>query len=271
MPELPEVETTVRGLSPHLTGRIISKVEVHESRLRWPVPANLAQLVCGQEIRSVYRRGKYILIELSDGCLLMHLGMSGSIRLSSLQEPLGRHDHVELEIEQKIRLRLRDPRRFGCVLWVDGEPLKAPLLSHLGVEPLSEDFDGRYLYCLSKNRRSPIKSFIMDSRVVVGIGNIYASEALHRCGINPLRATNRIALLRYQRLVVAVVETLQAAIAVGGTTLRDFVNGNGLPGYFQQELLVYGREDEPCVNCGSTIQRCVISQRSTYFCAKCQR
>ena len=270
MPELPEVETTVRGISPLITGNKVTKLVVRDSRLRWPVPDTLESRVVGNRILSVRRRAKYILIEFGTGHMLLHLGMSGSIRLSSRDEPPGVHDHVELEITNDLLLRLRDPRRFGCVLWIEGDPAEFHLLANLGPEPLSEEFDGEYLYSISRNRRLAVKSMIMDSRVVVGVGNIYASEALFRAGINPIRRVNRISVDRYRLLVKCIQNTMSDAIAAGGTTLRDFVNGTGEPGYFSQDLLVYERERMPCKLCATSISRRVIGQRSTYYCAKCQ-
>lgn len=270
MPELPEVETTVRGITPYLVGRPITSVTVRDSRLRWPVPAALDRLVTGSVIRSVRRRAKYILVEFDHGHVMLHLGMSGSLRLSAQIEPPGKHDHVEFEIDGDLLLRLRDPRRFGCTLWIEGEPNEFPLLVQLGVEPLADEFSSEYLYQAAKGRKAAVKNFIMDSRIVVGIGNIYASESLFRAGIHPMRSAGRISLKRYERLAGSIKQTLGDAISAGGTTLRDFVDGSGMPGYFKQELLVYECEGEPCSECGNPIQRRVIGQRSTYFCRVCQ-
>lgn len=271
MPELPEVETTVRGIAPYLEGRIISSVWVRESRLRWPVPANLGQLVSGKIVKSVRRRAKYILIELNEGCILLHLGMSGSLRLTVAGETLKRHDHVEFEIDGKRRLRLHDPRRFGCVLWIGQCPEDSPLLAHLGVEPLADEFCGDYLYRAARGRRVAVKNFIMNSRIVVGVGNIYASEALFRAGIHPIRSAGRIALHRYDRLADSICQTLSDAIDAGGTTLRDFVDGSGNPGYFKHDLKVYEREGEPCLKCTEPVRSARVGQRSTYYCQHCQR
>ncbi len=270
MPELPEVETTVRGIAPHLVDRTITSVIVRNARLRWPVPTTLERQVLEQPVLSVRRRAKYILIELPHGHLMLHLGMSGSLRVTPTDEPPARHDHVELEIEGGQRLRLHDPRRFGCVLWVEGDPNDHPLLRHLGMEPLEEDFGGGYLHRVARHRKVAVKHFIMDSRVVVGIGNIYASEALHFAGIHPCRAARRISLTRYGRLVTSIRKTLQDSIDAGGTTLRDFVDGTGAPGYFSRSLKVYGREGEPCFECGQPIARRVLGGRSTYYCKRCQ-
>ncbi len=270
MPELPEVETTVRGIAPHLENQVITLVQVRQPQLRWPVPAALAQHVVGQSVRSVYRRAKYILVKLTEGHIMLHLGMSGSLRLAAVDEPVTRHDHVEFEIAGQRRLRLRDPRRFGCVLWLEGEPNEHRLLSHLGMEPLTVEFDGNYLYRNARQRKVSIKNFIMDSRIVVGVGNIYASEALHKARINPGRAAGRISLVRQNHLAMAVRQTLQDAIVAGGTTLRDFTDGSGSPGYFKHDLQVYDREGLPCFVCGQAIARRVMNNRSTYYCKQCQ-
>ena len=270
MPELPEVETTVRGISPLITEKKVTQLVVRDSRLRWPVPDTLESRVVGNRIVSVRRRAKYILIEFGTGHMLLHLGMSGSIRLSSSDEPLGKHDHVELEISNDLLLRFRDPRRFGCVLWIDGDPTDFHLLANLGPEPLSEGFDGEYLYAISRNRRLAVKNLIMNSRLVVGVGNIYASEALFRAGINPIRRANRISVGRYRLLAKCIQNTMSDAIVAGGTTLRDFVNESGEPGYFKQDLLVYEREGMPCKLCATAISRRIIGQRSTYYCGECQ-
>ncbi len=271
MPELPEVETTVRGITPYIEGQPITDVIVRDSRLRWPVPEVLAQRVIGETVRSVRRRAKYILIELTQGHVMVHLGMSGSLRLSSPSEPPSPHDHVEFEIDGGYKLRLRDPRRFGSVLWVEGEPDEHSLLIHLGIEPLSQELVGSYLYSASRRRKAAVKNFIMDSRIVVGVGNIYASEALYHAGIDPRRAAGRISLLRYDSLSSSIQKTLRDAITAGGTTLRDFVDGSGNPGYFRHDLEVYDREGKPCFRCGREIARQVIGQRSTYFCRRCQK
>ena len=270
MPELPEVETTVRGIEPYLTGKRFSNVVVRESRLRWPVPEELGTLIVGQRVVEVRRRAKYILIRVGSGHVLVHLGMSGSLRLSPTDQPPEVHDHVEIEVEGEWLLRLRDPRRFGCVLWVEGDPSRFRLLSELGLEPLGENFDGNYLYEISRKRRLAIKNLIMDGHVVVGVGNIYASEALHRAGISPNRSAHRISRERYRHLAQCIRSTIGDALNAGGTTLRDFVSGEGKPGYFAQELLVYDREGLPCKTCGTPVSRKVIGQRSTYFCIQCQ-
>jgi len=274
LPELPEVETTRRGIAPHCENRTITQVTVRDGRLRWPVPGDLAELIEGSVIQTVDRRAKYLLIGVSSanvaGTLIVHLGMSGSLRVITDQsEPLA-HDHVELTLDNGIRLRFNDPRRFGCWLWSE-TPYEHPLLASLGPEPLAPEFNGRLLYRLSRGKKTPVKSFIMDNHVVVGVGNIYANEALFKAGIHPRRAAGRISLDRYNRLVEAVRETLSAAILMGGTTLRDFVNSDGKPGYFAQSLLVYGRNGEFCRECGHPLKEIRMNQRSTVYCGKCQR
>ncbi len=270
MPELPEVETTVRGIKPNLIGMRITDLTVRDPRLRWRIPENLASMVVGNIAESVCRRAKYILVKIGSGHLLLHLGMSGSLRICPPNEPPGPHDHVDFTLSNDQILRYRDPRRFGCVLWLSGNPYEYRLLRHLGPEPDSEEFTGNYLYGLSKSRTTAVKNFIMNSRVVVGVGNIYASESLFRAGIHPIRRANRISVKRYELLVSSIRDTIDSAIAFGGTTLRDFVNGSGSPGYFRQELLVYERQQQDCRRCGDSIRVKVIGQRSTYYCTGCQ-
>ena len=274
MPELPEVETTRRGIAPHCENQVIARVIVRDSRLRWPVPDNLAELIEGATINEVDRRAKYLLIRVArgdvTGTLIVHLGMSGSLRvITDLSEPL-RHDHIELTLQTGVRLRFNDPRRFGCWLWSD-TPDSHPLLASLGPEPLAPEFNGPLLYRLSRGRQMPVKSFIMDNHIVVGVGNIYANEALFKAGIHPKRAAGRISLARYHRLATEVRETLSAAILMGGTTLRDFVNSDGKPGYFAQSLLVYGRGGEACQECGKQLKEIRMNQRTTVYCSHCQR
>lgn len=271
MPELPEVETTLRGIEPHLLGRHVRKVIVRESRLRWPVPAELEAALGGQVIATLRRRAKYLLVGAHKGSLIVHLGMSGSLRIVDTHTPAQRHDHVDIVCSGDITLRLRDPRRFGSLLWQEGDPLSHPLLRHLGPEPLDDDFNAEYLYLKSRNRRLAVKSFLMDSRIVAGIGNIYANESLYLSGIHPHRAAGRISLARYQKLVEGIRQVLHQAIAQGGTTLRDFVREDGSPGYFYQRLKVYGRPGKPCLTCGHAIVHSTHGQRSTYYCARCQR
>jgi formamidopyrimidine-DNA glycosylase len=271
MPELPEVETTLRGIAPHLQGRRIDRLLVRERRLRYPIPADIEGQVQGQRITELRRRGKYLLLDLERGTILVHLGMSGSLRVLSSDLPPGKHDHLDLRLDGGDCLRLRDPRRFGVFLWTPDNPERHRLLAHLGPEPLGASFRGDYLYELSHRRRSAVKSFIMDANVVVGVGNIYANESLYRAGIHPERCCNRIGRGRYRRLAEQIRRVLASAIEQGGTTLRDFVQEDGSPGYFALSLKVYGREGEPCPGCGAPIHQRRIGQRSSFYCPKCQR
>jgi formamidopyrimidine-DNA glycosylase len=270
MPELPEVETTRRGLAPHVVGRSIAAVEVREPRLRWPVAKSLAAKLAGQRIDALERRGKYLLFGTKAGTLLVHLGMSGSLRY--LREPPahGVHDHVDVRFEDGGCLRFNDPRRFGSWL-LTTEPAKHRLLKELGPEPLSADFTADYLWRASRKRQVAIKQFLMNGKIVVGVGNIYANEALFRAGIHPLRAAGKIARARFEQLVAAVRDVLNDALEEGGTTLRNYVDGDGNPGYFRQSLNVYERAGEPCRRCGTAIRRRVQGQRATYFCVSCQK
>ena len=270
MPELPEVETTRRGVAPYCQGEVVSELVVRESRLRWPVPDQLPALLAGQQIETIDRRGKYLLFRVPVGALLVHLGMSGSLRVVDSQEPPGRHDHIDIRLLSGASLRYHDPRRFGSFLWqAPGE--QHSLLSHLGPEPLSAEFDGDYLYQLSRRRPGPVKNFIMDGKVVVGVGNIYANEVLFLSGIHPRRPAGRISKTRYTLLADNIKQVLTSAIAQGGTTLRDFVGGDGKPGYFAQQLYVYGRGGDACKRCGGELREGRLGQRSTVFCGSCQR
>lgn len=271
MPELPEVETTLRGIAPHLRGVGIERLVVRERRLRWPVPADTERRVCGQRILGLGRRGKYLLLELERGTILIHLGMSGSLRVLAADSPPGKHDHLDLCLQGGQCLRLRDPRRFGVFLWTPEEPADHPLLAHLGPEPLEPGFDGDYLYERARGRRCAVKPFIMDEGLVVGVGNIYANESLFRAGIHPARPCNRIGRERYLRLAAAIRAVLTSAIDQGGTTLRDFVRDDGSPGYFALSLQVYGRAGKPCPGCGAPIRQCRIGQRSSLYCPRCQK
>jgi len=271
VPELPEVETTRRGIAPHVQGQRVADVVVRQKQLRWPVPRGLKQRLTGQVIRAVERRAKYLLLRFDRGSLIVHLGMSGSLRLVAADAPVGKHDHFDLMLAGGHALRLTDPRRFGAVLWSRGDPLEHELLRALGPEPLDDAFDGERLYRLSRGRRAAVKPFIMDGKVVVGVGNIYASEALFRAGIRPDRPAGGIGRARYVRLAAAIKTVLGEAIAQGGTTLRDFVGGDGRPGYFAQHLNVYGREGEPCPACGAAVRQAVLGQRASYWCPRCQR
>ncbi|MDN3557644.1 bifunctional DNA-formamidopyrimidine glycosylase/DNA-(apurinic or apyrimidinic site) lyase [Halomonas maura] len=276
MPELPEVETTRRGIAPHVEGREIVEVIVRQPRLRLSVPDDLVERLVGARIGVLSRRAKYLLVpvqaaDAASASLLWHLGMSGSLRIARLGELPKKHDHVDLVLDDGAILRYHDPRRFGFVDWLQGDAARDPRLARLGPEPLSEAFDGERLHALSRGRRLAVKPFLMDNAVVVGVGNIYAAEALFLAGIDPRRAAGRISLARYRRLAAAVREVLAAAITQGGTTLRDFVGGTGEPGYFAQRLNVYGRDGEPCRRCGAELRLVTLGQRASVFCAECQR
>lgn len=271
MPELPEVETTRRGIEPHLLNRTVRAVSVRQRRLRWPIPDDLEKTLTGCTIHAVTRRGKYLLLHTDAGHLLLHLGMSGSLRVLPPTMAWRKHDHFALELDNGLSLRLHDPRRFGAVLWLDDPAEQHPLLRGLGPEPLGNAFHGPYLYTLTRGRRSPIKNVLMDGRVVVGVGNIYANESLFLAGIDPRRAAGRIGLTRYERLVAAIRQVLTDAIAQGGTTLRDFLGSDGEPGYFRQQLRVYERSGQPCRICATPIVSQRLGQRSTYYCRHCQR
>jgi formamidopyrimidine-DNA glycosylase len=270
MPELPEVETTLRGLERPLAGRSIAAVVVRNPALRWPVPANLHELLAGRPIRSLSRRAKYLLIHFDHGTLILHLGMSGRLRHLAAYETPEKHDHVDLVLDNGALVRLRDPRRFGAVLWAE-DPLQHSVLSALGVEPLQEVFSGEWLYRNIRTRSAAIKLVVMDGRLVVGVGNIYASESLFRAGINPQTAANKLSLARCERLVREIKATLADAIVAGGSSLRDFFGADGNPGYFQQSYFVYGRTGEPCRVCGTSIKLIKQGQRSTFYCPRCQR
>lgn len=274
MPELPEVETTLRGIRPYLEGERVQRLLVREPRLRLPIAPETADLVQGQRIGALSRRSKYILMGLERGTLIVHLGMSGSLRVVPPSSPPRRHDHLDLVLSDQRCLRFHDPRRFGIFLWTAETPEVAerqhPLLSHLGPEPLGERFDGDDLYAASRGRRVAIKSFIMDASVVVGVGNIYANESLFLAGIHPARLCCRVGRARYRLLAETIRRVLADAIAQGGTTLRDFVQEDGQPGYFAQSLRVYGREGEPCKQCGEPVRQRRIGQRSSFYCPRCQ-
>ena len=275
MPELPEVETTRAGLAPHVTGRVVTDVLLRRGDLRWPIPPEVARELPGQRIDAVRRRAKYLLLDTDAGSALLHLGMSGSLRVVKGNAAVRAHDHVDISLAADADrsaqvLRFNDPRRFGCLLWQPRGEIHE-LLRDLGPEPLSDDFDGDHLFARSRGRTAPVKSFLMDQRIVVGVGNIYAAEALFAAGIAPLREAGSISRGRYARLADAVRSILGQAIARGGTTLRDYINPDGAPGYFEQELAVYGREDQPCHRCGRALRHAVIGQRASVWCGRCQR
>ncbi|HWS76814.1 MAG TPA: bifunctional DNA-formamidopyrimidine glycosylase/DNA-(apurinic or apyrimidinic site) lyase [Thermomonas sp.] len=270
MPELPEVETTRRGLLPHVAGRRVERVLLRRPDLRWPIPREVEDLLPEQRIEGIRRRAKYLLLDTAAGSALLHLGMSGSLRVLPGETPVRAHDHVDIVLDSDRVLRFNDPRRFGCLLWqAPGE--NHPLLAGLGPEPLSDDFDGDLLFARSRGRSAPVKTFLMDQAVVVGVGNIYAAEALFMAGISPLREAGKVSRPRYVALAEAVKAILAHAIQRGGTTLRDFISPDGAPGYFEQELLAYGRGGEPCPRCGRALRQAMIGQRASVWCGHCQR
>ena len=270
MPELPEVETTRRGIEPHVLGKTIVQVLVRNPHLRWRVPGKLIKELPGNKILSTARRGKYLLLATPAGTIILHLGMSGSLRVVNARKPAEPHDHVDIVLDSGDCLRFHDPRRFGALLWTITDPLQHKLLKQLGPEPLDADFGGEYLFRLSRGRTRAIRDFLLDSHVVTGIGNIYANESLFAAGIRPARAAGRISRAGYAQLALAIRDTLNRAIQAGGTTLRDFHNASGKPGYFQLALQVYGRGKESCLVCGSAIRAKRLGQRSAFFCPKCQ-
>ncbi len=269
MPELPEVETTRRGIAPYLVGQQVVALTIRQPRLRWPIPQQLRRRLPGQTIESVERRAKYLLAHTAAGSALMHLGMSGSLRVLPAGTPFGKHDHYDWQLDNGQILRFTDPRRFGCLLW---QPVGTthPLLARLGPEPLDDTFDGRHLWAASRGRSAAVKNFLMDQKVVVGVGNIYAAEALFAAGIHPARAAGAVSRTRYEKLAIEIKRILVYAVKRGGTTLRDFLSPDGSPGYFEQELFVYGRDGECCKVCGKPIRVSVLGQRSTFYCTHCQ-
>ena len=274
MPELPEVEITRRGIEPFLTGKIITGVRVSERRLRWPIPANLAARVTGRRIARVARRGKYILIDCAGngrpGALILHLGMSGSLRIVASNAKPQQHEHFDLLLGKRL-MRLRDPRRFGAVLWEGGDIALHPLLAGLGVEPLEDAFTGKILHAATRARKAAVKLVLMNASIVVGVGNIYANESLFHARIDPRTAAGRLSLARYDALAAAIKSTLRQALAAGGSSLRDFVHSDGSSGCFQQQYHVYGRAGLPCRNCGTPIRVLRQGQRSTFYCPGCQK
>ncbi len=271
MPELPEVETTRRGIEPHISHQTINDVVVRNHALRWPVPKKLRHMACNQKIQSVDRRGKYLLLRLETGTVIIHLGMSGSLRICTANTAAEKHDHVDFVFGNHKILRLRDPRKFGAVLWTAKDPATHKLLSSLGPEPLEDGFNGRYLFQQSRKRSASIKSLIMNSHIVAGVGNIYACESLFLAGINPVRKAGSLSLARCDKLASSIKEVLAESITQGGTTLRNFIRENGEPGYFALRLFVYGKSGEPCAKCGRPIKQITQQQRSTFYCTQCQR
>jgi formamidopyrimidine-DNA glycosylase len=270
MPELPEVETTRRGLERHLLGRHITNAIVRNARMRRPIPKKLPGLLAGATIRALTRRAKYLLIDCGRGTVIVHLGMSGRLWLVDSDTPPEKHDHFDLVLDSGKSVRLRDPRRFGLVLWQEGDPLAHPLLASIGPEPLSDDFNGECLYVATRKRSTAIKLVIMDSHVVAGVGNIYANEALFRAGISPRRGARRLTRTQCAALATAIRNTLTEAITAGGSSIRDYVGSDGMAGNFQSNFFVYGRAEKPCSSCGSAIKGIVQGQRSTFYCARCQ-
>lgn len=271
MPELPEVETTRKGIVPYVVGETIKDIVIRERNLRWPIPVNLKRSLKNHTIRDLHRRAKYLLFYTDNGCMILHLGMSGSLRILDNDQAYDKHDHVDIIFESGHSLRYRDPRKFGSILWTKDDPMQHKLINHLGPEPLSKEFNTDYLYARSRKRTQAIKTFIMDSRIVVGVGNIYANEALFLAGIKPTLKAGKVSKVGYEKLIVEIKNVLSRAIKKGGTTLRDFVNSEGKPGYFSQELLVYNREGDACKKCKHKIKMIRLGQRSTFYCPDCQR
>jgi formamidopyrimidine-DNA glycosylase len=270
MPELPEVETVRRGITPILLNQCIKSITIRQPKLRYPIPSHLTKTLPGLHIHSIKRRSKYLLLETELGHLIIHLGMSGRIHTLDSQTPTVKHDHVDIHFTNGICLRYHDPRRFGMILWTPEDPKQHSLLCRLGPEPLTKKFDGDHLFKQSQKRHISVKQFIMDSKVVVGVGNIYASESLFQAGISPKKPANKISKLRYELLADHIKTVLKKAIKAGGTTLKDFSTVDGNPGYFQQELFVYGRDNQNCLNCENKIKKITQAQRSTFYCPNCQ-
>ena len=270
MPELPEVETTLRGIATHIEGKRIEAIVVRQPQLRWPVPKEIEQAI-GQRVNGIRRRAKYLLLETDPGSIILHLGMSGSLSIQSADRPLLKHDHVDIIFGNQHILRLNDPRRFGACLWQAIDEPQLEILKNLGPEPFSETFNGQHLHALSRGRTLAVKNFIMTNAVVVGVGNIYANESLFRSGINPRRSAGNISLKRYQVLSREIKNVLAEAIEQGGTTLRDFRDADGKPGYFRIQLKVYGKSGHSCERCGTVIRSTRIGQRNTFYCPRCQR
>jgi formamidopyrimidine-DNA glycosylase len=271
MPELPEVETTRLGITEHITGHKITDIIIRRPNLRWPIPSNLKKVLVGKKLLSVTRRAKYLLLTFKTGTLILHLGMSGKLRVLTPDHAVQKHDHVDLCFGKKRCLRFTDPRRFGAILWTSEDPALHPLLVNLGPEPLTNSFNPNYLFGITSHRSTAIKLLIMDNKIVTGVGNIYATEALFQAGIHPHRPSNKVTLAECEKLVGAVKVILQQAIRKGGTTLRDFTNSDGSPGYFRIELAAYGRAGEPCATCSSTLELSRLGQRATVYCPECQK
>lgn len=270
MPELPEVETTLRGIAPYVDGHTLERVVIRNASLRWPVPVDEMAALQGSKVLKLSRRAKYILIHFEQAVLMLHLGMSGSLRVVDASYPAAKHDHIDLVFGTRA-IRFNDPRRFGCCLVMQAPIESHKLIENLGPEPLGDGFDGDYLFKRSRGKKVAVKNFIMDGQVVVGVGNIYASESLYAAGIRPTVAAQRVSRARYQQLAEEIKRVLAKAIEAGGTTLNDFTQADGKPGYFRHELQVYGRAGEPCHQCGDEIQSKVIGQRNTFYCRRCQK
>lgn len=271
MPELPEVETTLNGIKPHIEHSKIKQTIIRHHGLRWPIPKNLHDILCGQTVNNIYRRAKYLIFSCDDGSLLLHLGMSGRVRILEQPTPADKHDHVDVEFSNGKILRLTDPRRFGALLWTNEDVFEHQLLKHLGPEPLDNEFNGDYLKSKATGRKVAVKNFIMDSKVVVGVGNIYATESLFLAGIHPEKPAGKVSAAKYAELAEIIKKVLHTAIKKGGTTLRDFAQSDGKPGYFKQKLKAYGRDGEPCVNCETELKLVRVGQRSSVFCPRCQK
>lgn len=271
MPELPEVETTLRGIEPHISGQLITDVIIRNKSLRWPIPATIKKHLPGQKLNQLKRRGKYLLLFTDIGTAILHLGMSGSLRINTTNVAAEKHDHVDIIFSNGKVLRYRDPRRFGCLLWTSKPVEQHRLISIMGPEPFDEQFTGDYIFAKSRKRQCNIKSFIMDGKNVTGVGNIYASEALFLAGISPGRQAGKVSKVRFQLLAAAIKKILTEAIEQGGTTLKDFTREDGQPGYFKQSLAVYDRAGQNCLKCDSTIKQKILNQRSTYYCSQCQK
>lgn len=271
MPELPEVETTRRGISPHIVGKKIKTVTVRNGQLRWPIESSLPKILSGSKLKDIERRGKYLVLKFEQGHVLWHLGMSGSLRICKKSETPKLHDHIDVAFSNGNILRYHDPRRFGAVVWTQEPVAEHKLIAHLGPEPLSPDFTAEYCFEKSRKRKQAIKTWVMDSKIVVGVGNIYANESLFNAGIHPLKPAGKVSRVQYTRLCHEIKTVLEKAINQGGTTLRDFVGGDGKPGYFAQQLNVYGRGGEPCTQCGKALIEKNVGQRSTVYCTNCQK